>query len=213
MSLGPPSRRNLRSIAAVSDSGWPEPTNPLQATVMMRYSGAGPRRVIATKTDDAGQRWSTPARTALPNPDAAVAGAVLPDGRMLLVLNDIEEGRDALSLVISSDGGATWRTVYQLEDQHGRGTEPAGFVQLAAQSASATGAGIADATAYAESAKRIKCSADGCGFEFSYPYLIQTRSGDFHLVYTWNRSYNKHVMFTRAWLDQRLEKTADAELH
>ncbi|MDO8262990.1 MAG: sialidase family protein [Gallionella sp.] len=187
--------------------------NPQQATVMMRYSGASPRRVIASTTEDAGQHWSTPAKTTLANPDAAVTGAVLPDGRILLALNDTEEGRDALSLAISGDGAATWRTVYQLEDQRGQGTEPASFVQLAAQSATATETGVTDATAYAESAKRIKCTADGCGFEFSYPYLIQTRSGDFHLVYTWNRSYIKHVMFTRAWLDQHLEKTADAKLH
>lgn len=187
--------------------------NPRQATVMMRYSGAHPRRVIATATDDAGQHWSKPAKTALPNPDAAVTGAVLPDGRMLLALNDTEEGRDALSLAVSGDGGVTWKIVYQLEEKHGQGTDPASFAQLAAQSATATEAGIANATAYAESAKHIKCSADGCGFEFSYPYLIQTRSGDLHLVYTWNRSYIKHVMFTPAWLDQQLEKHADAKLH
>lgn len=187
--------------------------NPQQATAMMRYSGPGPRRVIAAETDDAGQHWSTPARTALPNPDAAVTGAVLPGGRMLLALNDIEEGRDALSLVLSNDRGATWKTVYRLEDQRGQNADPARFAQLAAQSATATEAGIADATMYAESAKRIKCKERSCDFEFSYPYLVQARSGDFHLVYTWNRSYIKHVTFTRAWLDQRLEKTADAELH
>lgn len=187
--------------------------NPQQATVMMRYSGAGTRRVITTATDDAGQHWSAPVKAALANPDAALSGAVLPDGRILLVLNDIEEGRDALSLVISGDGGSTWKTVYQLEDQRGQNADPARYAQLAAQSALATDGNITDGTQHAESAKRIKCEAQGCGFEFSYPYLIQTRSGDFHLVYTWNRSYIKHVMFTRAWLDQQLEKTADAKLH
>lgn len=189
--------------------------NPQQATVMMRNSGASPRRVVATTTDDGGQRWSTPAKTALPNPDAAVTGTVLPDGTMLLVLNDIEEGRNALSLVASNDGGATWKTVYQLEDHRGQPTDPVRYVQLAAQSATATERGIVGiaATVYAESAKRNKCSEHGCGFEFSYPYLIQTRRGDFHLVYTWNRSYIKHVVFTRAWLDQRLEEIANAKLH
>ena len=56
-------------------------------------------------------------------------------------------------------------------------------------------------------------SGQGCGFEFSYPYLIQARNGDFHLVYTWNRSFIKHVRFTPAWLDQQMEKTTDAQLH
>ncbi len=195
--------------------------DPQHALVLMRRSGASPKRVIATTTDDAGQHWSLPAKTTLANPDAALSGVALPDGRILVVLNDIETGRDALSLVVAADGGATWKTVYQLEDQRGQPTDPshylARYLQAAAESAKATEASITDATGYAKSAQRNKCEAQVCGFEFSYPYLIQARNGDFHLVYTWNRSFIKHVQFTRAWLDQRMEKTvnaiADAELH
>jgi len=137
----------------------------------------------------------------------------LPDGRMLVVLNNIEAGRDALSLVVSTDGGATWKTVYQLEDQRGQPTDPVHFGLTAAKLAKATDPGITDASAYAKSAQRNKCVAQHCDFEFSYPYLIQTRNGDFDLVYTWNRSFIKHVRFNRAWLDQRMEKSNDAELH
>jgi predicted neuraminidase len=184
--------------------------NPQQAMVLMRHSGASPARVMATVTDDAGQHWSLPAKIALANPDAAISGVVLPDGlpagRILVVLNDIEAGRDALSLVVSADGGATWKTVYQLEDQRGQPTEPARYLQVAGELAKATEASIADATGYAKSAQRNKCEGQTCGFEFSYPYLIQTHSGDFHLVYTWNRSFIKHIQFTRAWLEQRMEK-------
>ena len=187
--------------------------NPQQALVLMRRSDASPGRVMATTTDDAGQHWSLPAKTVLANPDAAISGVVLPDGRILVVLNDIEEGRDALSLVVSADGGATWKTIYQLEDQRGQPTEPVRYMQAAGGLAKATEASITDATGYAKSARRNKCEAQTCGFEFSYPYLIQTHSGDFHLVYTWNRSFIKHVQFTRAWLDQRMEKVGNAELH
>ena len=187
--------------------------NPQQALVLMRYSGESPGRVVATDTDDAGQHWSLPAKTALANPDAAISGAVLPDGRILVVLNDIEKGRDALSLVVSTDGGATWKTIYQLEDQRGQPIEPARYLQTAGELAKATDAGIAEATDYAKSAQQNKCTEQHCAFEFSYPYLIQTHGGDFHLVYTWNRSFIKHVQFTRAWLDQRMEKVGNAELH
>ncbi len=186
--------------------------NPQQALVLMRYSGASPARVVATATDDAGQHWSLPAKTALANPDAAITGTVLPDGRMLVVLNDIEEGRDSLSLVASTDGGATWKKVYQLEDQRNQPTEPARYMQITAGLAKATEPNITDAPSYAKSAQKNKCDAQNCGYEFSYPYLIQTHNGDFHLVYTWNRSFIKHIRFTRAWLDQRMEKTANAEL-
>ena len=33
------------------------------------------------------------------------------------------------------------------------------------------------------------------GHEFSYPYMILSRSGDIHLVYTWKRKRIKHVVF------------------
>ncbi len=187
--------------------------NPQQALTLMRYAGEPPMRIIATATEDAGQHWSPPAKTGLANPNAAVAGVALPDGRLLLVFNDTEKDRNALSLAVSADGGATWKTVYQLEDQRGPPTGPARYAQVAAELAKVTEAGITDATGYAKSAQRIKCVAQHCGFEFSYPYLIQTQSGEFHLVYTWNRSFIKHVRFTRAWLDQQMEKTGDDQLH
>lgn len=184
-----------------------------QALVLMRHSGASPKRVIATMTDDAGQHWSLPAKTSLANPDAAISGVALPDGRILVALNNAEENRDALSLVISSDGGVTWKTVYQLEDQRGQRLDEARYLIAAGELAKTTEAGITDATGYAKSAQRIKCQAQSCGFEFSYPYLIQTQRGDFHLVYTWNRSFIKHIQFSQAWLDQRLKKSTDAQLH
>lgn len=40
--------------------------------------------------------------------------------------------------------------------------------------------------------------------EFSYPFLIQTRNGDFHLVYTWHQKKIKHVFFNKAWLESKL---------
>ncbi|MGA7594568.1 MAG: sialidase family protein [Gallionella sp.] len=186
-------------------------TSPEHALVLMRRSGNIPKRVISTMTDDAGQHWSAPKPTALANPDAAISGVVLPDGKMLVVLNNIEEGRDALSLVVSSDVGKTWKTLYQLEDQRDQPTDPDCFGQIAAKLARATDPGIADASAYAKSAQRNKCIGQHCDYEFSYPYLIRTHGGDFDLVYTWNRSFIKHVRFNRAWLDQRMEN--DAKLH
>jgi predicted neuraminidase len=187
--------------------------NPQQALVLMRRSGNSPKRVLTITTDNAGQRWNAPTATTLANPDAAISGAVLPDGRMLAVLNDLEYGRDALSLAVSADGGATWKSFYQLEDQRGQPTGMERYLQVAGELAKASDASIADVASYAKSAQRNKCAAQRCDFEFSYPYLIQTRNGDFHLVYTWNRSFIKHARFTRAWLDQHLEKKADATLH
>ncbi len=40
------------------------------------------------------------------------------------------------------------------------------------------------------------------GKQFAYPALIQTRDGQFHLVYAWNYTHMKHVQFNAAWLAQ-----------
>ena len=42
--------------------------------------------------------------------------------------------------------------------------------------------------------------------EFSYPYMIRGRNGLIHLVYTWERKRIKHVVFSEAWVDQKLEQ-------
>jgi predicted neuraminidase len=180
----------------------------VQATVLMRHVSAPPKRVVATLTDDAGQHWSTPSKTTLANPDAAIAGVSLPDGRILAVLNNLETGRNALSLLFSADRGVTWQSIYKLEDQQKNGfVSLDSFAQTNQQLVKQTEATISDANGYAQSAQRNKCVDQQCDFEFSYPYLIQTHSGDFHLVYTWNRSFIKHVQFSRAWLDEQIDKT------
>lgn len=186
--------------------------NPQQALVLMRYTGAPPMRVIATQTNDGGKTWNAPSKTNLPNPDAAITGTVLENGRMVLVLNNLEQGRNALSIMASRDNGATWQEIFELEKQPAQAVKPDEFLRQNAQLALTSDAHIADANAYAKSAQRNKCEGENCGYEFSYPYIIQTHNGDFELVYTWNRSFIKHVKFNRAWLDARV-KEADATSH
>jgi predicted neuraminidase len=179
-----------------------------EALALMRHSGPeGPQRIVATTTHDGGRRWAPAESLSLSNPDAALSGVVLADGRVLVALNDVEGERDALSLVASDDGGATWRTLRILEDQRAARSEPvddARYDRTVAALARATDARVEDARAYVESSRRFMCWEPRCHFEFSYPFLLQTRRGEFHLVYTWNRSFIKHVQFDQAWLDERV---------
>lgn len=188
------------------------------AQVLMRNGGKhGERRVVAVTTQDAGQHWSAPELLNLRNPDAALSGVVLPDGRMLAVLNDTEHGREVLSLSVSADRGKTWRQIVELENQLAAGLKPeearylANTQALLVQSEAAIPAD--KVAAYLESTKRTVCNQGHCRYEFSYPYLLQTRRGDFHLLYTWNRTFIKHLSFNQQWLDQRLQQTSAHELH
>ena len=48
------------------------------------------------------------------------------------------------------------------------------------------------------------CRGETCSWQYDYPYLVRGADGDFHLVYTWNRSFIRHLRFNRAWLEARL---------
>ncbi len=39
--------------------------------------------------------------------------------------------------------------------------------------------------------------------EYSYPWIMQDRAGDIHVLYTWGRSRIKHVQFNSAWLEEK----------
>jgi len=43
---------------------------------------------------------------------------------------------------------------------------------------------------------------DADRYQFSYPWLLRTATGAFHLLYTWNKTRIKHVEFNQDWLDQ-----------
>jgi predicted neuraminidase len=194
-------RAGLQPVVLVEDAR--------RAVALMRYAGSGrPRRVMRTTTDDAGRLWTPVARTPLANSNAALTGLVLPDGRLLIALNDSEDMRDVLTLAVSSDGGMNWRTIFRVEDQaaaESPGMGEARYSAAIAQLARASDAAVTDPAGMAQSVKRQMFSRHGYSFEFSYPSLLRTSRGDFHLVYTWNEAFIKHVQFDQAWLDEKLK--------
>jgi len=186
-----------------------------EALVFTRYSGNdAERRVVSIATGDGGRHWSKPAKSSLKNPDAALTALVLPDGKLLAVLNDQEWGRDSLSLQMSADGGGTWHELHRLEEMSGlrnKVMDEQTCVRLVESLARTSDGKLEKAagpqlTGHVDSA-RARVNADGgCAFEFSYPYMIQTHNGDIHVVYTWNRTFIKHLVFDRAWLQHRLKE-------
>jgi predicted neuraminidase len=56
--------------------------------------------------------------------------------------------------------------------------------------------------------RRTATLAETDGGDFSYPFLMQSRNGDVHLVYTWQRKAVKHVVFNTSWLDGRRSPSA-----
>jgi len=179
------------------------PQSENKALVLMRHTGDEHRKLIAVSTVDGGQHWTVPVKLGVSNPDAAVAAVALPEGYILAVLNNAAQGRDLLSLMISADNGLSWKNVYQLEDQRSQITDELHYLQTVKQLASELTHTAVDQ--YVRSTENSMCTDNHCRFEFSYPYLIQVKNGDFHLAYTWNRSFIKHVWFSQAWLNLQLK--------
>jgi predicted neuraminidase len=139
------------------------PRSETEAVAFMRYAGERPARILVTRTGDAGAHWTAPVKTALPNPNSAVASVLLAGGLLVLVFNDAEENRESLAVALSSDFGDSWRVARSLEDGSQQPRAPVA--------------------------------------EYSYPWIMQDRAGDVHVLYTWGRSRIKHAVFNRAWLE------------
>jgi predicted neuraminidase len=80
-----------------------------RALALMRQKRCLLKRLWSSSTEDGGVAWSEPEATELDNPDSPAAALVLPDGRIVAVLNDHTKDANVLSLVVSNDEGATWR--------------------------------------------------------------------------------------------------------
>jgi len=93
------------------------PHSETEAVGFMRYAGDPPARVLMIRTGDAGEHWTAPIKTALPNPNAAVASVLLAGGPLVLAFNNAEENREELSLALSGDFGNTWRVARNLEGE------------------------------------------------------------------------------------------------
>lgn len=163
------------------------------AQAFMRATQGG--RVVSSTTQDAGQTWSVASPIALPSPNSALAGAVLQDGSRWLALNPTTAGREKLALV-KLDDAASKELLVEPPNQNMNMASPLGFEDYAAVlGAELKSKGVAhpDIAAYVASAQRQLCTGTSCAQEFSYPFLLQSRDGTLHLVYTWHRTRIKHI--------------------
>lgn len=183
----PASQGNLQPIVLVS--------SPLRAQAYMRSGNA--QAVMTSSTDDGGQTWATTQPSHLPNPDSALAGVVISKGQQWLALNPTHRRRETLALLQAPVGGSFDNAVFWTVESS---VTPPGtlmpvrlYEQALHKELKQRGANETQAQAYVTSAKRQLCGVESCAQEFSYPFLLQSRDGYLHLLYTWHRSRIKHV--------------------
>jgi predicted neuraminidase len=167
-----------------------------QAQVYLRSGTA--KALMTSDTVDSGKSWSPAHASAWPNPDSALAGLVSRTGVQWLALNPAERNRDVLALLQplasgSLSGARRWTVESSVSPQVLVSAQS--FDQLLSAELAARGASASQAQAYVAGAMRQLCNSGSCAQEFSYPYLLQSRDGYIHLVYTWHRTRIKHVRF------------------
>lgn len=171
------------------------PESTRQASVYMRSAGAPV--VMTSATADAGATWSAATASSLPNPDAALAGLITDRGTTWLALNPTAAGRATLALLHGKNGRFDSAPAWTLESPVGTqaGLSRYDYERLLGGELKAGGVSDQQLQDYVASATRQLCNNDRCSQEFSYPYLLQSRDGDIHLVYTWHRTRIKHIRF------------------
>jgi predicted neuraminidase len=118
----------LRSDPTVTGLGVIQPalweSAPGQVHMLTR-STCG--RVCRSDSTDGGYTWSVVAPTELPNNNSGIDLARLADGRLVLACNPVAgnwAARTPLTLLLSGDNGATWRTWRELEIGDGEYSYP-----------------------------------------------------------------------------------------
>ena len=182
----PGSQTQLQPVVLVADA--------THAQVYMRSGHAV--AVMASETKDAGKTWSAAHALSWPNPDSALAAAVTANGQQWLALNPGPKNRAVLALLqtglgASFDGVKPWVVESAASPQTRLSMDD--YERLLGEELKASGVSETQTQAYVASARRQLCVDKTCSEEFSYPYLLQSRDGYLHMVYTWHRTRIKHV--------------------
>ncbi len=181
--------------------------SPKKAIALMRYADdRAPRLAIKTTTNDSGKHWNGSKLSVLPNPDSAMAGISLSVSRRLVVINNNQQLRDDLTLLETRDNGHHWVEKFRFEFEHryrGYVYKDGEFRHAIRRLIDKTDSGFVAKKSLISAIEQIMCTGHPCWFQFEYPYLIRAKNGRFHLVYTWNQTFIKHIEFNQAWLNQQ----------
>ncbi|MEX1235683.1 MAG: exo-alpha-sialidase [Roseovarius sp.] len=91
------------------------PLDAARAVAFLRNFDSGGQRLLISRTGDGGRTWEAVRETPMPNPSAPVAALGIGGDAILMAVNDDAGDGGILNLVLSEDGGATWRHLRTLE--------------------------------------------------------------------------------------------------
>ncbi|MFT6463490.1 sialidase family protein [Halopseudomonas sp.] len=183
------------------------PLDDRRAIALLRYAG-DEGHVLATVTADAGQTWSEERAIEPWNPNSSLAAVRSHRDTLLVAQNNLADGRFKLTLDESNLSLSDWSLIQTLDassDAEGDSIPIDKYVpQLREKFIEASGPKrqvLLDE--YVQMLEGRVCKRGLCDFEYEYPYMVRSDDGRFHIVYSWNNSFIKHVTFNRAWVEEQ----------
>lgn len=182
------------------------PLDDRRAIALLRYAGSDRGHVLATITADAGQTWSEEHSVDPWNPNSSLAAVRSHRDTLLVVQNNLADGRFRLTLDEASFSLSTWSLINTIDESTDAEGDPIPLETyeplMREKFLEASGPKrqlLLDE--YMQLMEGRVCRQGLCNFDYEYPYLIRSDDGRFHMVYSWNNSFIKHVTFNRAWLE------------
>ncbi|PKM31839.1 MAG: hypothetical protein CVV07_01660 [Gammaproteobacteria bacterium HGW-Gammaproteobacteria-11] len=183
------------------------PLDGQRAVALLRNAGRR-GRVLASITEDAGQTWTEEYAVDPWNPNSSLAAVRSHRDTLLVAQNNLVDGRFRLTLDEASFSLEQWTLVNTLDESTDKEGDLIPLEQYAPL--------LRDKFLNASGRSRQKlvddymtlfearvCRHGLCDFDYEYPYIIRSQDGLFHLVYSWNNSFIKHVTFNTAWLESQ----------
>lgn len=186
------------------------PLDGQRGIALLRYAGNTHHRVLATRTEDAGQTWSEPYPLDPSNPNSSLAAVATPEQGLLVALNDLQDGRFKLSLYGTDAKMDDWRSLRDLDkspDPEGDTFSPEAYKEIIGREFRGSSGALRQPleAQFLNNLDSRVCKDQACSFEYEYPYFIRSPDGMYHLVYSWNNTFIKHVTFNDAWLSERAQ--------
>jgi predicted neuraminidase len=176
---------------------------------LMRNAGSD-KMLLASISNDDGVNWQPSHHQPIPNPNSALAAVRRSDDSLLAVLNNTKDGRNQLALAYCAENGKGWKAIEMLERHEPGRISREQYTPVLEKDFFASTNKISKKeviSIWSDFEKNIDirmCKKAGCKFSYDYPYLIKGQNGFYHLVYSWNKSFIKHISFNDAWLEQQL---------
>lgn len=150
-----------------------------------------------SESDDAGRTWQPVKKTGIENPGSALGGLALSGKHWLLANNCDDKERDVLCILESLDAGETWNKRWLFHNDEAVRGDNLSYSDFRERIDEQIWQDVAIDPVELERSLNEKACWQGynCGFIFDYPYMLQSKNGDLHLLYTWNKVFIRH-----AWL-------------